>query len=967
MERKESELINKILETSVKENSNSQKYSDQIAFNLFFDRILIYFKVKLKEALENVISNSIIDWDVKNIVESNCMTIRDELFSICIRTLIYDINEKRILGLLEGQTSQERYENYNLYFSDNEKFTDFFEKFPVLISLIEVMISNRVELIQEIASRICIDKSELEEKFRFDFNSIENIKITSGDTHNGGKKVSFIITDNKKIIYKPHSLSTDKMFNNIIDYINSNTSLKFDINYLQCINKNEYGWQQYVPFKICNEEEEVNKYFYRIGALLSVIYSIGVTDIHFENLICSGQYPCIIDLETLIENKSFIENNTEDLVTMFNKNINESVLGTALLPLNFKNSIFDFDMSAMSTAEEQISDFWQMHVIVNNMSDEIRLEKKPGKFSKGENQVMIKNKKVEPYLYIEDILEGFEDAYRGILNNKNDYWCCIFNYFNENEIIVRQVLKPTSIYAKFLEASTHPNYLKNSEDRIRLLNKLKTSKDIINDKVVIQRNQEIKALICMDIPYFTTKMNSKEIEANKEEIIENFFSKTLVDILEERVGKLCLADLDKQMMYIRLSLSTSVNNNWFKETNGIFPKLNSKIGYFKKSHDFIENAKEIGEFLIDNAIWDKERTTCTWLTQLIQGEKLKLGVHNYMLYEGGGIIIFLYQLAKETQEERYLELANGSLKAIEVALKNEKPIANLSAFNGIGSLIYIYYSAYRINNDLSYYVRYNKYVELLYKYEFDGDLDIDYVGGIAGLIVLLINIYNIEKTEQILDICKKLGEVLFERGSNTDIINLAGMSHGYSGVALAFAKLGDVLNNTKYINKARDLINIENQYYDSAINNWRDLRDDEGNSDPVFWCHGSPGILLTRSLLSKYTFMDINIINNDIENALNKLLVEGFRDDKDHSLCHGIFGNIDILISVAKLLKNNQLLEIANNEAKVAIEGIRKSRVKCGLNNAVDLISFMVGLTGMGYVFLRLNNPLIPSVLSLDI
>ncbi|MNT95347.1 hypothetical protein D3C72_2372120 [compost metagenome] len=60
-------------------------------------------------------------------------------------------------------------------------------------------------------------------------------------------------------------------------------------------------------------------------------------------------------------------------------------------------------------------------------------------------------------------------------------------------------------------------------------------------------------------------------------------------------------------------------------------------------------------------------------------------------------------------------------------------------------------------------------------------------------------------------------------------------------------------------------------------------------------------------------------------------------------------------------------LEQAHDEARHALQRIRDTRVICGLNNAFDLMSFMVGLTGIGYALMRLNNPDLPSVLAMEI
>jgi len=950
------------------ENHPLINQKDRQTFDIFFVRFLDYFKSKLEDIFENFENETNIQIHKEKTVSIILTTMQSELYCVGIRTLVYEINEKRLIKLLEGQTPEERYEYYNNQFIDNERFVDLTHKYPVLIYLFEQMIKNRLNLIREAITRLSRDHQQIADQFCLDFKEIKQIQISSGDTHNEGRKVLIFQTEKGKVIYKPHSLSTDKMFNELIQFINDKGKLKHGIHYVNSVDKVDYGWQEYVEPKSCRNEKEVSVYYFRLGVNLALLHAIGATDIHFENVISSGENPFIIDLETLVENKTFEMELDGSLVQEFNGEINESVLGTAVLPLNFKNSIFDFDMSAMSNFEEQKSDFWSMYVVQNNFTDEIKLEKMPGMIGKSSNFVMMSEKKVEPYEYIENIIEGFEQGYLLILQHKEDWAAFINDYCVNHEVIVRQVLKPTSIYAKFLEASTHPSYLKSMKDRVDLLTKLKTKKDRKSKMLLAQRDSEISALTRHDIPYFTTTMTLTDIKCNNKVSIPNFFKTTLLTIILKRLDRISTKDLEKQLYYIRLSLSTLVNNNWLKDSNDRFPTLNRNISYFKQSHHYVDCAKEIGDLLVQKAIWNRDKTVCTWLVQLIDNERLKLGALNYFLYEGGGVILFLFALAKETNDEKYYDIAQAALKGIEGQKRIIEESSLLSAFNGIGSLIYIYYNLYRMNQDLEAYSNYRNCIKELAEYDFSQDCEIDYVTGLSGLITMLLNIYEIEQDKKLLDICGNMGKYFFDRLVHRQEIKLAGMSHGFSGAALALTKLSVHLKEGKYVSLAHKFIQQENEYYNHQKQNWRDLREGEGDSDPVFWCHGSPGIALARALLLPYHDEHLMpVLELDVTRGLEKLWADGFSEKLDHSLCHGIFGNIDILITIGKILHNNKYIEIARAEARKTMERIRKKRVICGLNNAFDLLSFMVGLTGMGYTFLRLNNMQLPSVLSLEV
>ena len=116
----------------------------------------------------------------------------------------------------------------------------------------------------------------------------------------------------------------------------------------------------------------------------------------------------------------------------------------------------------------------------------------------------------------------------------------------------------------------------------------------------------------------------------------------------------------------------------------------------------------------------------------------------------------------------------------------------------------------------------------------------------------------------------------------------------------------------------------------------------------------------------EYDFIDRSVLENDIENSLEKLLKYGFTDEKNHSLCHGIFGNIDVLLNVGDITNNIKLIERAKIEAINALEYMKNNKIKLGISSS-DLMSFMLGLSGIAYALLRLNNLSVPSLLLLDI
>lgn len=119
----------------------------------------------------------------------------------------------------------------------------------------------------------------------------------------------------------------------------------------------------------------------------------------------------------------------------------------------------------------------------------------------------------------------------------------------------------------------------------------------------------------------------------------------------------------------------------------------------------------------------------------------------------------------------------------------------------------------------------------------------DLIQGRAGIIILLLLMYKTTQDKMYLDIAQKVGTNLVESIQSKKC--LAGMAHGYSGMAVAMALLGKYTGEEKYKEIVLELCRKEDQLFDYSMNNWCDIR--EGRKHPgntVAWCHGSAGILL---------------------------------------------------------------------------------------------------------------------------
>ena len=118
--------------------------------------------------------------------------------------------------------------------------------------------------------------------------------------------------------------------------------------------------------------------------------------------------------------------------------------------------------------------------------------------------------------------------------------------------------------------------------------------------------------------------------------------------------------------------------------------------------------------------------------------------------------------------------------------------------------------------------------------------------------------------------------------------------------------------------------------------------------------------------LSAYqTLKDAQYLN-DYEAAVRnvmKVLRTGNEIKEDFSLCHGLSGICELLITGWEMFGDNSNKSIAIDSGMKEIEKYRNQIWPCGISNG-ETPNLLLGLAGIGYHYLRLYDKLkVPSIL----
>lgn len=137
----------------------------------------------------------------------------------------------------------------------------------------------------------------------------------------------------------------------------------------------------------------------------------------------------------------------------------------------------------------------------------------------------------------------------------------------------------------------------------------------------------------------------------------------------------------------------------------------------------------------------------------------------------------------------------------------------------------------------------------------------------------------------------------------------------------------------------------------------------ETPSFPNFWCHGAVGIGLAR--LHQFALTGETIFAVEAETALLSaekylaLCAEGALQ-ADLSLCHGLAGLVELFLEGERVLEQPELREKALTCVRLAALQGRDGAGPwpCGVPEGGENPSLMLGLAGIGMMFLRAADPM---------
>jgi lantibiotic modifying enzyme len=398
---------------------------------------------------------------------------------------------------------------------------------------------------------------------------------------------------------------------------------------------------------------------------------------------------------------------------------------------------------------------------------------------------------------------------------------------------------------------------------------------------------------------------------------------------------------------------------------------------------FLEAAAALGARLCRDALWAGPR--CNWL-----GDAMEFVGNSWVVahracgpavYDGtGGIALFLARLYRTTHEPIHRQTAEGGARQACSRLGDVPPQARAAFYSGLTGIAYALLDLGEAFNDPDWVDQGLRILESLAGDDPPGE-GLDVVGGSAGAIPALLDVRRRYPRDFLLELAVRHGEHLLaaarkgENGWSWDTLkiptqrDLTGFSHGAAGIAWALLELWKATGELRFRDAAAHGFAFERLWYNPAEENWPDFRnlgDPSAGPAPapvyaVAWCHGAPGIGLSRlrafELTGDPTYRDE--AEAAVRTTARMLAQSAVAGSGNYSLCHGFAGNAELLSYASRVLGHPGYQEAAEQVGRYGTEHYLRTQAPwpCGVIGGGESPNLMLGVAGIADFYLRLARP----------
>ncbi|MEE1788780.1 type 2 lanthipeptide synthetase LanM family protein [Streptomyces sp. SP17BM10] len=855
--------------------------------------------------------------------------LADTLTRQAARTLVLELHAARTNGHLTGSTPEERFRSYVEATAGRPGLSGLFRAYPVLARILARTCLAAAEALTDLLRRFAADRADIVATL---LGGADPGRLTAvhrtGDQHRSGHSVAVLgFTNAQRVVYKPRPLRAHQHFNAVIERFNDQPGSP-GLRAVTVIQRNDYGWTEFVDRRECTTPEEVRRFYLRQGAWLALLHAFDCTDLHFENLIACGDHPVPVDLETLFHPPA--PQQPGGSVDPAAVALAASVHRTGLLPRLILGDDRAVDASGLGgdagAAVPGESVRWE-----EAGTDRMRLVRRPGELHGGANRPALAGTHADPADHVDALLDGFRLA-RRILADDRDGLLALLPAFADDE--TRVVVRATADYATLLDESTHPGVLRDAADREALLRGL----DADGPGWTGVLDEEVADLWNGDVPLFTTRPGTTDLWTTRGRRVGRASDHDGLTRVANR-----LADTDQADQADQADQVDRADQEWIIRATmtsrsttpphepGPSPGLPRPAARAPSPEQILNAARPIADTLLAQA----HRTTgrVNWISLELLGDRYWQPAPAGADLGGGypGPALFLAQLAELTGTDRYAEAARLALRPVPELLDrladrpDALPLIGSGAFAGLGGLTYALSRLAVLLDDREIATWLAEAVQLTATAA-EEEHSPALADGTAGGLTALLAVHRASGDATARRGARRCADALLSRPFPTAHGFLAGTA-GIGWALLRFAGTED--GGTEH--ERAGLAALHAAATSSAPRRT--------------WCEGSPGIAL--AIADSGAASTDDRLSRQLKATTEHTVAAG--PLPAHSPCHGELG-------VLELLAHTKDPALAGRTTAL-LAALDRTGPICGTPSAVPAPGLLTGLAGIGHGLLRLAFP----------
>jgi type 2 lantibiotic biosynthesis protein LanM len=789
-----------------------------------------------------------------------------------------------VAELFAGPGADERalYRQFTQRMLDGE-IARVFAAYPVVARLLATAADLWVEATTEFYTRLAADQSLLQEAFGGDrsLGAVCRIKAELSDPHDGGRSVFIVEWESgMRAVYKPRPLGLEVRLAGLAAWLADDPAVP-SLRVLRVVARDGYGWLEFAANAPCADPEEVERYFARCGALLCVMYALNGGDLHYENLIASGEHPVLIDLETLLSPKLCAEAAAEarpEATGGALQHCTDSVLSVRMLP----ELVVNDDGTAVNLGGLGGADVDGASALVYRWksinSDAMRLvQVRIAREAARHNLPELNGRPVEARDHVRALTDGFVRTYRSILARRDQLLRDDSPLFAMRGEQVRVLFRNTNLYSTLLERTLQPVYLRDALDRSVQLDALARPflAQEIRPRIWQIVDAEHVALERLDVPLFSARADSTTVHLPDGTDLPDGMECSAFAQAVRRVESLSDDDLELQQRLIAAAFDA--NGRCELESRALRARAGS-VSAHDDTPDLamapldrraaLAGALTIAERLRASAFeYDAMGVHCaSWIgpEYLPRARRYRLGALGHGLLDGStGVALFLAAVARVSNSAQWHDLARSALVPFEQLLPHYentirmRRLVDVGAGTGVASIVYAHVQCARLLDDPSLLEHAHRVASLITRDVVARNNVNDVVSAAAGAVLGLLSLHEATGDSDCRERAVGVGELLLERAdaardASDGTVTLCGqddvgVAHGNAGIALALHRLGTFTQSAAYTRVAAELLDIEQRRHAGQ----QDRLEERGS-----WSRGPVGTAMVLQQTSGASYSD---------------------------------------------------------------------------------------------------------------